>query len=330
MKENPVHNESTSPKSGPPLRLRIARRVGRLVSILVVLGVFFYSFRSVYRFVDILNTPPPSVVAGSSEKNTAAAFPDAQTLVDPQGGWVFGGSSWTCRRLRFENESFEEKWAGMLAERRQAPPVSGQPDPAAHESLLEMIRFFTDHHPAFLSGTETVRSEEGIIHRRFRLQSVDVSVFTVEPDDESKKERLLEILVSIRDEDDHHQIFGFQRTEEGSSSRAPYRSLLSLPDGARSICARLDRDDAPIFEMIRLDTTAEQLANLWRRDGWAVPRNDHPPHSSSLTAFRTSDTMSRLRQFEMTCSRGGRSIYAWSTDPPDRIQTLFLFCRPSS
>ena len=85
--------------------------------------------------------------------------------------------------------------------------------------------------------------------------------------------------------------------------------LLPLPKESEPICFRLDKRQIPVYQAFQVSTSAEQLIRDWQSEGWSV-REEKTQNSAT---------------FQVQCSKLNQIVLVWSSDPPDRIETLMFF-----
>jgi hypothetical protein len=92
----------------------------------------------------------------------------------------------------------------------------------------------------------------------------------------------------------------------------PVSRLLPLPEDTRTLCRRIGADHTVQMEIVTVNSTRQQILDLWQSAGWIV---QPAPHERTGT-------------FACYCGRGDEFVYAWSGSKTNRIETLMLVNSP--
>jgi hypothetical protein len=235
-----------------------------------------------------------SIARPSESPQVRADFEPLLAVPSLAGRWSFADLEWT---LQSQDVGLNEVQVRFNTAANSTSAVAGSPDMGkTFDQLVHTLHIESVQHGG---------------NRVYILEKPDLKAQLVLRDQAGHTD-LVGLHVATRKSADQWQLF--ELAPRGKSDPIAESShLLPLPASARRNAGRFGDDGRLLLEFAGLQSNADTLVALWKRNGWEV----------RPSAFAQRGGVNFL------CARGEEFIYAWSADSPTAIQNLMLVRSPT-
>ena len=213
------------------------------------------------------------------------------------GPWTFADLDWNLRSSVVTSEQLSVRLKALA----EPPQQDATTFPNVSDDLLHLIDAL-QLKPAEHDGCELYRIDRANLKAQLLVRKVD------------GHPRAISFVGAYPQDGKRWQVFELTPRAAAATSADTETHMLPMPTGARRQGGRFADDGRLLLELVSLDSNSDALQAAWKTDGWEV----------RPSGFGNGNGFSYL------CRKGDEVVYAWSSNPIDKLQTIMLVHSPTT